>query len=147
VREAACIMTALMESRCLSFQEIPQTTKLFSTFLEDFPRVSAYYAHPPNEAGLAAAAREVRLSPEVRSAVVNVLREQNRRFGADAPTEKNLDRLASGAVAIVTGQQVGFVFGSRIQLLQSSFCDSLRAVSHRAGHRSRSRFLAGHRRS
>jgi bacillithiol synthase len=104
-------MTAPMESRCLSFRDIPQTSKLFSTFLEDFDKISAYYAHPPTIEGLASAAREVQLRPEVRRGVVEVLREQNRRFGADATTEKNLDRLASGAVAIVTGQQVGLLSG------------------------------------
>ena len=33
------------------------------------------------------------------------------RFGADAATERSLDRLAKGAVAIVTGQQVGLFSG------------------------------------
>jgi bacillithiol biosynthesis cysteine-adding enzyme BshC len=110
-RKAACIMTDLMESRCLSFREIPQTTKLFSAFLEEFGRVSGYYAHPPTETGTSAAAREARVAPEIRSGVVDVLHEQNRRFGAGAATETNLDRLASGAVAIVTGQQVGLFSG------------------------------------
>src|SRR5271156_3846728 len=104
-------MTAPMESRCLSFRDIPQTTKLFSTFLEDFEKVAAYYAHPPTAAGIASSAREIQLDPEVRSGVVEVLREQNRRFGGDITAEKNLDRLASGAVAIVTGQQVGLLSG------------------------------------
>src|SRR3984893_7912756 len=104
-------MTGPVESHCLSFREIPQTTKLFCSFLEEFDRVASYYAHPPTEAGLDAAAREVRLSPEVRRGVVEVLREQNRRFGADPTTERNLDRLAAGAVAVVTGQQVGLFSG------------------------------------
>ena len=46
-----------------------------------------------------------------RRAVVEVLREQNRGFGADAATERSLERLAKGAVAIVTGQQVGLFSG------------------------------------
>jgi bacillithiol biosynthesis cysteine-adding enzyme BshC len=104
-----------MESHCLSFREVPHTTKLFSSFLEDFTRVAPYYAHPPTAAGIDAAADEVRLDPAVRSGVVEVLREQNRRFGAgnqiDRATSRNLDRLAAGAVAIVTGQQVGLFSG------------------------------------
>ena len=76
-----------------------------------FPRFP-YYSHPPSEAGIDAAAREVHLDPEVRRTVVEVLREQNRAFGADAvQREKNIDRLAAGAVAIVTGQQVGLFSG------------------------------------
>jgi bacillithiol biosynthesis cysteine-adding enzyme BshC len=104
-----------MESHCLAFRDLPHTTKLFSTFIDDFSRVVRYYAHPPTEAGVFAAAREVRLAPEIRRSVVEVLREQNQRFGAgskiDAATATNLDRLAGGAVAIVTGQQVGLFSG------------------------------------
>jgi bacillithiol synthase len=108
-------MTSSMESHCLAFREVPHTTKLFSTFIDDFPRVARYYPHPPTEAGVLAAAREVRLAPEIRRAVVEVLREQNQQFergpGLDAATARNLDRLAGGAVAIVTGQQVGLFGG------------------------------------
>jgi bacillithiol synthase len=104
-------MSLSLESHCLSFREIPQTTKLFSAFLEEFDRVARYYAHPPTEAGLGAAASEVGLSPEVRRSVVEILREQNRRFSGDPATEGNIDRLAAGAVAIVTGQQVGIFSG------------------------------------
>jgi bacillithiol biosynthesis cysteine-adding enzyme BshC len=108
-------MISSMESQCLSFREIPQTTKLFTTFLEDFSAVAAYYAHPPSADGVAAAARQVNLDPAIRRAVVDVLREQNTRLASggalDEAISKNLDRLAAGAVAIVTGQQVGLFSG------------------------------------
>jgi len=100
-----------MESHCLAFREIPQTTKLFSAFLEDFSRVSRYYAHPPTYEGILAAVRKVKFDAATRQAVVEVLREQNERFGATPETWRNLDRLAAGAVAIVTGQQVGLFSG------------------------------------
>ena len=65
----------------------------------------------PTAAGIDAAAREVQLDPGVRSNVVEVLREQNRRFARagqiDSATARNLDRLAAGAVAIVTGPAGG----------------------------------------
>ena len=104
-------MSSSMEFHCLRFSELPHTTKLFATFLEDFQRLAKFYAHAPDEQGIRAAAREVRLDADVRSAVVEVLREQNRRLGADPSTTRNLDRLAAGAVAIVTGQQVGLFSG------------------------------------
>ena len=104
-----------MESHCLSFREIPHTSKLLSTFLEDFPRVASFYAHPPTLAGIDAAAREVRLDSNIRRQVCEILREQNQKFSAgrelDSAANRNLDRLARGAVAIVTGQQTGLFSG------------------------------------
>lgn len=108
-------MTASMESHCIPYREIPHTAKLFTAFLEDFPRVSSFYAHPPTPAGIGAAARAVTLDPPSRKSVVEILREQNQRFAPennlDSATARNLDRLAAGAVAIVTGQQVGLFSG------------------------------------
>src|SRR3984957_17684466 len=104
-------MNASMESHCISFREIPQTTKLFSSFLEDFGSVASHYAHPPTETGIDAAAREIQLYPVLRRAVVEVLREHNPFNGADVSTERNIDRLAAGAAAVVTGQQVGLFSG------------------------------------
>jgi len=108
-------MTTSMEPHCLPFREVPHTTKLFAAFTEEFRRVQRYLSHPPTEPGILAAAREIRLDPETRRTVVEVLREQNARFGpgSELPPEtaKNLDRLALGAVAIVTGQQVGLFSG------------------------------------
>jgi len=116
-------MTASMESHCLPFREIPHTTKLFSTFLDDFGQVSSHYAHPPTAAAVDAAAREARVDPGVRRLVVEILREQNRRFGPggeiDPATARNLDRLAAGAVAIVTGQQVGLFSGPAYALYKA----------------------------
>src|ERR1700691_1942396 len=116
-------MTGLMESHCIPFRVIPHTTKLFATFLEDFSRVSSYYAHAPTSAGIEAAAREVPAAAAMRRSVVEILREQNRRFAPgnklDSATTKNLDRLASGAVAIVTGQQGGLFSGPVFSLYKA----------------------------
>jgi bacillithiol biosynthesis cysteine-adding enzyme BshC len=112
-------MKSSMESHCLPFSEIPHTTKLFSTFVEDFARVARYYEQPPTMTGIVAAARKIDLAPQVRSGVVDVLREQNRAFGAGADTFGNLDRLAGGASAIVTGQQVGLFTGPAYSLYKA----------------------------
>lgn len=100
---------------CLPLRELPHTTKIFSTFIDEFLRVNKYFSHPPTESGVLAAASEVQLPAATRASVVEVLREQNQRLapGAvfDPATARNLDRLASGAVAIVTGQQVGLFSG------------------------------------
>jgi bacillithiol biosynthesis cysteine-adding enzyme BshC len=110
-----CIMSASMGLQAVPFRQIPHTTKLFSTFLDEFPRIARFYSHTPDAAGIEAAAREIRLDDRVRAAVVDVLREQNSRFAPvgkiDPIVSRNLDRLASGAVAIVTGQQAGLFSG------------------------------------
>jgi len=99
-----------MDCHCIRSSELPHTTRLFADFLDDFSKVASFYAHPPNEEGLRRAASEVRLDPDVRRDVVEVLREQKKRFGGDAAVEESLERLAAGAAAVVTGQQVG-IFG------------------------------------
>src|ERR1700722_16240011 len=123
LRRGATFMTLQMEPHCISFREIPQTTKLYSSFLDDFEHVATYYAHAPCIEGVMNSARKVQLDPAVRKSVVEVLREQNRNFapgGAlEAATEKNLERLAAGAVAVVTGQQVGLFGGPAYSLYKA----------------------------
>ncbi len=100
-----------MECSWISPAELPGTTRLYSTFLSDFSRVSDFYSHPPNANGIDKSAREIRLEDSVRRAVVEVLRNQNRAFGGDDAATRSLDRLRDGAVAVVTGQQVGLFGG------------------------------------
>jgi bacillithiol synthase len=130
-------MISSMESQCLSFREIPQTTKLFSSFLEDFSAVSRFYAHAPSAEGVLAAARQVHLDPAVRRKVVEVLREQNARYapgGAlDVEVARNLDRLAAGAVAIVTGQQVGLFSGPAYSIYKALSAMRVAAETTRRG--------------
>lgn len=100
-----------MECDCLRFSEVPQTTKLFSAITENFDEVKEFYVYAPNEAGVRAAAKEARLDAATRKAIVEILRAQNRELGSDAATAANIDRLANGATAIVTGQQVSLFGG------------------------------------
>jgi bacillithiol synthase len=126
-----------MEPHCISFREIPDTTKIFATFLDDFEHLAQYFAYPPDIEGVLAAARNVQLDAGVRKGVVEVLREQNRRFapgGAIEPqTENNLERLANGAVAIVTGQQVGLFGGPAYSLYKAITAASYAAELTRRG--------------
>jgi bacillithiol biosynthesis cysteine-adding enzyme BshC len=104
-------MERLMECSWISPGELPGNTRLYSAFLSDFSKVSNFYGHPPNACGIDEAAREIRLEDSARRAVVDVLRNQNRALGGDDATARNLDRLRDGAVAVVTGQQVGLFGG------------------------------------
>jgi len=103
-----------MEPSCLRLSRLPQTTRLFADFLDDFDKVSRFYAYSPDENGLLASARAAQSagpSVETRREVAEILREENRAFGADESVLQNLDKLAAGAVAVVTGQQAGLFGG------------------------------------
>lgn len=116
-----------MEYDCLRFSEIPHTTRLFASFTEDFPSIKEFYAHAPDDAGARAGADEARLDAGVRSAVAEILRDQNRNFGSDGATEKNIERLKNGAAAIVTGQQVSLFGGPAYSLYKA--LDAIRGAS------------------
>src|SRR5579872_2444652 len=100
-----------MDCSWIAATDLPGTTRLYSSYLSDFSHVSEFYFHPPNSTGIDDAARELRLDGAVRRDVVDVLRRQNQSLGAGEATSRNLDRLRDGAVAVVTGQQVGLFGG------------------------------------
>ena len=89
-----------MECHSIPAGEMPGATLLYTTFLNDFSRVSSFYSHPPNAIGIQQAAAEIRTEDAMRRGVVEVLRAQNISFGGDAATNGNLDRLRDGAVAV-----------------------------------------------
>ncbi|MGH9791707.1 MAG: bacillithiol biosynthesis protein BshC, partial [Candidatus Acidiferrales bacterium] len=124
-----------MECHCLPAYELPHTTPLYAAFLTDFAKVQRFFGHAPNLDGARAAAAEVKLESAARGAaalpasgtvalqargavglqaretIVEVLREQNRELGGGEDVTRNIERLAGGAVAVVTGQQVGLFGG------------------------------------
>ena len=112
-----------MKGICIPFAEIPQITRLFTTYLNDFDRLASYFSHPPTEKGIGDAAGEVTLTAESRRHLVDVLRDQNERFSSDGeldgPTRRNLDRLLNGACAIVTGQQAGLFTGPALAIYKA----------------------------
>jgi bacillithiol biosynthesis cysteine-adding enzyme BshC len=104
-------MAVTMESQSIPAAQLPQTTRLYRAFLEDFPSVAEFYPHLPTLEGARHAATQIRYEPAMRAAVVERLRAQNRAFGSGAAVESNLDLLAGRAVAVVTGQQVSLFSG------------------------------------
>ncbi len=100
-----------MDCRPYPLSRLPHTTRLFSDYLENFSRVSNFYAHPPTREGVLRAAESPNLAPELRERVADLLATQNGELGADTAVERNLERFRKGAVTVVTGQQVGLFGG------------------------------------
>ncbi|HEV8384677.1 MAG TPA: bacillithiol biosynthesis cysteine-adding enzyme BshC [Candidatus Acidoferrales bacterium] len=123
------MMTFPMECHCLRSSEVPHTSKLYASYFDEFsPALAGFYAHPPTEEGLLASAGEVKFDETLRARVVDILREQNREFGADASVSANLDRLAVGALTVVTGQQVGLFGGPAYSFYKA--LSAIRAAQH-----------------
>jgi bacillithiol biosynthesis cysteine-adding enzyme BshC len=100
-----------MECRALPFRQLPHQSKLFIQFLDNFPRVKQFYGHPPTIQAVKKAARSLDYPRERRAEVTEILRDQNAALGAAEATRENLARLEKGAVAVVSGQQVGLFGG------------------------------------
>src|ERR1700682_6505205 len=99
----------------LPFRRLPHQPKLFLQFVDDFPRVANFYAHPPTFEAVLHTAKSLDFPVERRKEVAAALRDINKGFAAPLPggtaTQRNLDRLENGAVAVVSGQQVGLFGG------------------------------------
>src|ERR1700687_5802761 len=100
-----------MDCRALTFRQLPHQPKLFLEYLDHFERVQSFYVHPPKMQALKRAVRKLHYPEERRTEVARLLGEQNAAVGAGAETLSNLERLERGAVAVVTGQQVGLFGG------------------------------------
>jgi bacillithiol synthase len=104
-------MTEPMECHCLSTAQVPHASHLYSTYINDFPKIGEYFAHAPTLDSTVSVAKALAVERALRSKVAEILRSQNRSFGADAAVEASLEQFASGAAAIVSGQQVGIFSG------------------------------------
>lgn len=100
-----------MDCRALLPHELPHSTPLIRDFTENFSRLERFYAHKPEMPSVEAYARKLDFPAERRREIAAILREQNVALGAGPETEGSLRRLENGAVAIVSGQQVGLFGG------------------------------------
>lgn len=100
-----------MDSRALAFRQLPHQPKLFLDYLDHFSKVKTFYAHPPTFAEVKKVAKKIPYPQERRAEVAGILREQNRALGVGSRTLDNLQRFERGAVAVLSGQQVGLFGG------------------------------------
>jgi bacillithiol biosynthesis cysteine-adding enzyme BshC len=101
-----------MSGDCFSFDTIPHVSGLFRDYLYHFDKVQAFYdSKPDDRASLLERARHLRERAQFSAVVADVLERQNRGFGASQKVLDNIARLRKGAVAAVSGQQVGLFGG------------------------------------
>jgi bacillithiol synthase len=100
-----------MDSHALLPRQLPHQSKLTRDFVENFSKVESFFAHEPTLKAAAHLAKKLEYPAERRAQIAGILRAQNQLYNASPETQKNLDRLASGAIAVVSGQQVGLFGG------------------------------------
>jgi len=100
-----------MDRRALLPHQLPHASTLFCDFAEHFDKVASFYSHTPSTSAAAECARKLRFPVGRRREIATLLTLQNEIFGSGPETERNLQRLANGAVAVLTGQQVGLFGG------------------------------------
>jgi len=100
-----------MDCHALAFRQLPHQPNLFLEYLDHFGKVESFYFHPPSMPAVTRSARKLDYPGERRAEVSSILRRHNIDLGAGTETLSNLDRLEEGAVAVVSGQQVGLFSG------------------------------------
>ena len=100
-----------MDCRALSARQLPHQPKLFLEYVEHFEELKSFYPHPPTMEAVARVARKIDYPKERRAEIASILGRQNATLRSGAETNANLERLAKGAVAVVSGQQVGLFGG------------------------------------
>lgn len=109
-----------MSGDCLSFQAIPHVSELFRDYLYHFEKVQRFYESSPHDgAALLNGARQLRTQAKFPDRVPDILERQNRAFAASPATFTNIQRLRDGAVAAVSGQQVGLLGGPLYSTLKA----------------------------
>jgi bacillithiol biosynthesis cysteine-adding enzyme BshC len=109
-----------MKSQCLPFQQIPHTTRLFLDYLSYSPSVRGMYPRSPIfSEWVKDESRRVVYDAARRGKVSEILERQNRVWGASPKTLANVERLRRGALAAVTGQQVGLFGGPLFSIFKA----------------------------
>lgn len=122
-----------LTATCYPVTSLPHVSALFRDFVQGPPEsLRQFYSSSCFDQ------RWMEQSPSIdpnrRQEIVSLLRDQNRNIGAADATEANLDRLAAGASAVVTGQQVTLFGGPLFTLLKAATAIRLAAEASRAGH-------------
>ena len=123
-----------LKAQCLPFSQIPHTSRLFLDFLSGAPALKPFFPRDVNfsqwvkdEAG------KIHYDSTRRQKVAEILDRQNKGWGASSKTLENISRLKSGAMAVVTGQQVGLFGGPHYSILKALSAVKLAEEAKQAG--------------
>jgi len=108
-----------MHCRALPIEALPHQPQLLRDYLHSYERVSAFFQHKPELTSILNVARALDFPAARRREVAGILRQQNQLLGSGSATIANLERLEKGAVAVVSGQQVGLFGGPSYAVYKS----------------------------
>jgi bacillithiol biosynthesis cysteine-adding enzyme BshC len=123
-----------VRSQCIPFSQIPHSSRQFLDFLSSTPQAAQFY---PRSAVFSEwfqdEASRISYPADRRKQVADILDHQTRAWGASARTLENIQRLRSGALAVVTGQQVGLFGGPLFSILKALTATRLASMATAAG--------------
>lgn len=123
-----------MNADCYPVTALPHVSDLYRDYVSgSWEKLRAFYPEMAAHDGQWMK-NPPQMDPASRHAIVELLRQQNREFGAGPETQSNLDRLAAGADAVVTGQQVALFGGPLMTLMKAATAIHLAAEATRAGY-------------
>lgn len=126
-----------MKADCYPLAAVPHLSRLTLEYvagLDGAPQPDLDPFYSPLRRNHAWRAAAPAMPAEVRGRIADILRQQNQSFGAGPATHANIDRLAEGAAAVVTGQQVGLFGGPLLTLLKAATAIRQAEDASRAGH-------------
>jgi bacillithiol biosynthesis cysteine-adding enzyme BshC len=121
-RERLECRPAAVNVDCYPISLLPRLSRLFLDYVSGREGLSPFYRHDPSEVPTAVPEQ----TQAHRSAIADILLEQNRNWNAGPKALANIERLRQGAGAFLTGQQVALFTGPLFTLLKAA------TVIHRA---------------
>jgi len=109
-----------VKTECMPFTAIPHNSRLFLDFLFQYDKVASFYQHRPHSQAVLEHARTLQFPAERRAKVADVLEKQNRRWGASDAAMASIEKFRKGAVACISGQQVGVFGGPLYSILKAA---------------------------
>ena len=127
-----------MNSHCLPFRQIPHSTRLFLDYLDHLPAVQPFFPRSARfrewvENEVQNEVQNIRYPSDRRNLVADILERQSRIFGASPRTLENLAAFRAGALALVTGQQVGLFGGPAFAIYKALSAVKLAEEARRTG--------------